>query len=121
VGLKTEKSAASWLKDMPAGLELPIAHGEGKFIPLNPKVMATLKKNKQIVFRYAPNNPNGSTESIAGLCNKAGNVIGLMPHPERFVTRYQHPNWPKRRTRVNDENGDGYWFWKNVVDYARSV
>src|SRR5262249_33661297 len=82
-GLKADKSAADWLTGMPETFELPIAHGEGKFLTMTPKVMAMLKKNKQIVFRYAPRNPNGSEAAIAGLCNKTGTVIGLMPHPER--------------------------------------
>jgi phosphoribosylformylglycinamidine synthase len=120
VGMKTEKSAAAWLKEVPATFELPIAHGEGKFIALNAGVMKKLKDNKQIVFRYAPRNPNGSDENIAGLCNANGNVIGLMPHPERFVSRYQHPNWTNRKARVNDESGDGFWFWKCAVDYAKT-
>lgn len=120
VGLKKEISAASWLSEMPQTFELPIAHGEGKFIPLNAKVLKDLKKNKQVVFRYAPRNPNGSEDSIAGLCNKAGNVIGLMPHPERFVTKYQHPNWPKFKTKPNEDMGHGYWFWKGVHDYAKN-
>ncbi len=118
VGMKTEKSAATWLKEIPATFDLPIAHGEGKFIALNAAVMKKLKANKQIVFKYS-NNPNGSDEDIAGICNPAGNVVGLMPHPERFVSKYQHPNWPVRKARVNDESGDGFWFWKSAVDYAK--
>lgn len=116
VQMKVEKSAADWLNGIPNHLELPIAHGEGKFIPASPKVLEQLKKNKQIVFRYEGRNPNGSEESIAGICNPAGNVIGLMPHPERFLIRYQHPNWPLRRSST--EWGDGYWFWKEAVNYA---
>ncbi len=117
--LKTDKSAAKWLDDMPAAFELPIAHGEGKFLTLSPKIMAALKKNKQIVFRYAPNNPNGSQAAIAGICNKLGNVVGLMPHPERFVSRYQHPNWTGRPAPNGSEWGDGYWFWEKAVNYAK--
>lgn len=117
--LKTDKSAATWLNGIPANFELPIAHGEGKFLTLNPKILATLKKNKQIVFRYSPNNPNGSQANIAGLCNKTGNVVGLMPHPERFVSRYQHPNWTGRPASGGSEWGDGYWFWEKAVAYAK--
>lgn len=117
--LKTDKSAAKWLDDMPASFELPIAHGEGKFLTLTPAVLATLKKNKQIVFRYSPKNPNGSLADIAGICNKTGNVVGLMPHPERFVSRYQHPNWTNRATPNGTEWGEGYWFWEKAVNYAK--
>jgi phosphoribosylformylglycinamidine synthase len=120
VGMKAEKSAAEWLNSLPASFELPIAHGEGKFITANPTVLQTLKKNRQIVFRYAPTNPNGSEEAIAGICNKKGNVIGLMPHPERFLTRYQHPNWTALKPAYEGQWGDGFWFWKQAVTYAQA-
>ncbi len=114
-----DKSAAAWLDGMPATLDLPIAHGEGKFITANPKIMAQLKKNRQVFLRYSPVNPNGSEADIAGICNPGGNVIGMMPHPERFVTRYQHPNWPS--VMKNGDNGDGFYFWERAVGYARTL
>jgi phosphoribosylformylglycinamidine synthase I len=119
IKVKSEKSAAAWLGNIPEAFDLPIAHGEGKFLTASPKVVQDLKKNKQIVFRYAPRNPNGSEFDIAGICNKAGNVIGMMPHPERFVSLYQHPNWQARKMISSQETGDGYWFWKSVVEYAK--
>lgn len=120
VGLKIEKSAATWLHDFPQQIELPIAHGEGKFIAVNPKIMKTLADNRQIVFRYHPHNPNGSDADVAGLCNKEGNVIGMMPHPERFLTKYEHPNWPKKNLGEIPDQGDGALFWKKAVMYAKS-
>ena len=71
-------------------LRLPIAHGEGNFYA-EPDVLERLEKNRQVIFRYtnaagevtADANPNGSLNNIAGLCNEARNVVGLMPHPER--------------------------------------
>ena len=120
VGLKVEKSAATWLDGMPAEIEVPIAHGEGKFLTADAKVLNQLKKNRQIVFRYAKN-PNGSEADIAGICNPAGNVIGLMPHPERFLHRVQHPNWPARPVKGGGDWGDGYWFWEKAVQYARQL
>jgi phosphoribosylformylglycinamidine synthase len=117
--LRHEKSAATWLDGLSTTLELPIAHGEGKFLTASPKILESLKKNKQIVFRYDPVNPNGSEQSIAGVCNKAGNVVGLMPHPERFVSRYQHPNWTNRPTKLGTEFGDGRAFWEKAVAYAK--
>jgi len=71
-------------------LRLPIAHGEGNYFA-PPDVIARLEANRQIVFRYTnaegqvtdEANPNGSAAAIAGLCNEARNVVGLMPHPER--------------------------------------
>ena len=71
-------------------LRIPIAHGEGNYFA-DPDVVERLERQRQIVFRYTTAegavtdaaNPNGSTASIAGLCNEARNVVGLMPHPER--------------------------------------
>ena len=71
-------------------LKIPIAHGEGNYYA-EPDVVARLEANRQVVFRYtsssgavtADANPNGSVNNIAGLCNEARNVVGLMPHPER--------------------------------------
>ena len=71
-------------------LRIPIAHGEGNYFAA-PDVLARLEANRQVVFRYTtppaasrtPANPNGSAAAIAGLCNEARNVVGLMPHPER--------------------------------------
>ena len=71
-------------------LRLPIAHGEGNYFAA-PDVIARLENNRQVIFRYTnaagevtdAANPNGSVAAIAGLCNEARNVVGLMPHPER--------------------------------------
>lgn len=71
-------------------LQLPIAHGEGNYFA-EPELVSELEKNRQVVFRYTDEagrtsdhaNPNGSVNSIAGICNAARNVVGLMPHPER--------------------------------------
>lgn len=71
-------------------LRLPIAHGDGRFF-VTPDELAALEKNRQIVFRYCAEdgsddpdaNPNGSVDAVAGVCNERGNVVALMPHPER--------------------------------------
>ncbi len=65
-------------------ISLPIAHGEGKYIA-DEETLADLKNNGQIVFTYANGNPNGSALDIAGICNQEGNILGMMPHPERAV------------------------------------
>ncbi len=62
----------------------PIAHGEGNYY-CDEETLQELKENNQIVFTYANGNPNGSLENIAGIINKQGNVLGMMPHPERAV------------------------------------
>jgi len=71
-------------------LRMPIAHGEGNYYA-EPEVLARLERNRQVLFRYVDaagqvtrdSNPNGSVANVAGLCNEARNVVGLMPHPER--------------------------------------
>lgn len=67
-----------------AHLSIPIAHGEGNYY-CDDATLAELTANQQIVFTYEGENPNGSREAIAGITNKAGNVLGMMPHPERAV------------------------------------
>lgn len=65
-------------------IDIPIAHGEGNYY-CDDATLAELKANNQIIFRYDGDNPNGSVDDIAGISNKAGNVVGMMPHPERAV------------------------------------
>lgn len=71
-------------------LSMPVAHGDGNYF-VEPKMLDELKRNNQIVFKYSDSNgnftdkanPNGAIENIAGVCNARGNVLGMMPHPER--------------------------------------
>lgn len=104
---------------------LPIAHGEGKVLASDASVLEKLKSDGHVAFRYCdsngntgcqfPINPNGSTDDIAGLCDTTGRVLGLMPHPERFVKFTQHPHW----TRLEDKNrADGMTIFCNAVRYA---
>lgn len=95
VHLRVENGETAWTKGLPRGkvLRLPIAHGEGNYY-LEPAELAALEARGQVVFRYVnavgaespESNPNGSVNGIAGVCNPAGNVVGMMPHPERAVT-----------------------------------
>ncbi|MBW4484387.1 MAG: phosphoribosylformylglycinamidine synthase subunit PurQ [Tildeniella torsiva UHER 1998/13D] len=92
VPLRVERTDLLWTANYSAGqvITLPIAHGEGCYYA-DEATLAELEANRQIVFRYSsPDgsvdekaNPNGSLGNIAGICNRAGNVLGLMPHPER--------------------------------------
>lgn len=61
---------------------IPVAHGEGRYMA-DSKILKELKKNNQIVLQYSNDDPNGSSDLIAAICNKDGNVMGMMPHPER--------------------------------------
>lgn len=65
-------------------IRIPIAHQEGNYY-CDEMTLASLQENGQIVFRYVDENPNGSVQKIAGICNKEGNVLGMMPHPERAI------------------------------------
>ncbi len=83
--LKVENNATPFTHDYEAGEEIviPIAHGEGNYY-CDEETLEELRANNQIAFRYK-SNPNGSVDDIAGITNKAGNVLGMMPHPERAV------------------------------------
>jgi phosphoribosylformylglycinamidine synthase len=126
VCLKSAHSRCVWTKDIPDIMYLPVAHGEGKFITYNQQVLDTLKRNGQVVFQYCsasgsisgyPDNPNGSVESIAGLCDVTGRIFGLMPHPERHADCLQHPRWTAHKKQ---NTHDGLCIFKNGVDYARA-
>ncbi|MBD2074523.1 phosphoribosylformylglycinamidine synthase subunit PurQ [Phormidium sp. FACHB-592] len=92
VPLRVERTDLPWTQHYSSGavITLPIAHGEGNYYA-DADTLADLEANGQIVFRYAiadsnmdsSNNPNGSLNNIAGICNRKGNVLGMMPHPER--------------------------------------
>ena len=84
------------------GLELPVAHGEGRFVTRSAADFAALDAAGRLVLRYAAGpdgantNPNGAQGDVAGACDASGRVLGLMPHPERFVDATQHPAWAGR-------------------------
>jgi phosphoribosylformylglycinamidine synthase len=87
VDLRVENTGTAFTNAYEQGevVRIPIAHGEGNFY-CDDETLARLRANNQIVFRYAGENPNGSTDNIAGICSEAGNVVGMMPHPERAVS-----------------------------------
>jgi len=92
-------------------IKLPIAHGEGRFTTKDKTLIKKLEKNKQIVFRFCdgkgkienkfPVNPNGATHNIAALSNKEGNVMAIMPHPERASFNWQVPESVKNNAKTN--------------------
>ncbi|MDD5327384.1 MAG: phosphoribosylformylglycinamidine synthase I [Phycisphaerae bacterium] len=104
---------------------LPIAHGEGKVVAKDKATLEKLKSDGHIAFKYVdengnegdyPVNPNGSVDSIAGLTDATGRVLGLMPHPERYVRATQHPHWSRL---VNKRNGDGMTIFVNAVKFVQ--
>lgn len=124
--LKKEKNNSPFLKYVPDIIRVPIAHGEGKFVVKDKSILDIIENNNQVAFRYVdekgefgdyPINPNGSINSIAGITNKQGNVLGMMPHPERFFHSYQDPQWTNRELK---EHGDGFYLFKSAVEYLMS-
>ena len=125
VDLETQESPCVFTKGVKASVYLPVAHAEGRFTAPT-DVLDELESNNQVVFRYAesryPNNPNGSDGNIAGVCDPTGKIFGLMPHPERFLTKWNHPRWT-RATEVQNtssEEGDGLVIFKNAVNYVKA-
>jgi len=107
---------------------LPVAHGEGKVITKTAVLADELAAEGYIAFKYVdregeqggyPVNPNGSTASIAGLTDATGRVLGLMPHPERFVTATQHPHWS--RAEVKGAPVDGMSIFSNAVRWIEKA
>jgi phosphoribosylformylglycinamidine synthase subunit PurQ / glutaminase len=108
-------------------IEVPIAHGEGRFVARDTAVLEGLRKRGQVALRYIgvgggpaayPDNPNGSDDAIAGICNPSGNVLGLMPHPEDASVPQQHPRWTREPWRAE---GDGLVIFRNALRYAVSI
>ena len=115
-------------------IELPVAHAEGRIVVRDPSVLADWQKRGQIAIRYcrpdsaaqtepadsfesvlpAPMNPNGSVANIAGLGDPSGRILGLMPHPERFIHATQHPQWTRRQL---SGDGAGRSIFRNGVEY----
>jgi len=104
---------------------LPVAHGEGKVVTRNAKTLEKLKSEGYVAFKYVdengregdyPVNPNGSVDSIAGLTDTTGRILGLMPHPERYVRPTQHPHWSRLKDR---RDGDGMTIFNNAVKYIQ--
>jgi phosphoribosylformylglycinamidine synthase len=116
-------------------LLMPVAHGEGKYY-MSEETLKKLKENKQIALTYVrpdgtpanghfPYSPNGSMIDIAGITNKKGNVLGLMPHPERAIHFTQHPLWTKLKEEYRRKGKEppiycnGLKIFKNMVNYFR--
>ena len=114
-------------------LYLPVRHGEGNFTMPDPE---RLFAEGRIVLQYAgpegepafdyPNNPNGSQNSIAGICDKTGRVLGMMPHPEAALFFTQMPDWVRRKEELKRKGlpipdiGPGLALFKNAVSYLRN-
>lgn len=126
VHLRVEPTCASPFVQGIERLYLPVRHGEGKFVPRDETILQTLQANHQIAARYCgpdgapapyPWNPNGSVHDIAAVCDPSGRVCGLMPHPEAYLHRTQHPRWTRETL---PEEGLGAQIFRNAVAFART-
>ena len=108
-------------------IRLPLRHGEGKFVA-DAATLKQIEAKNLVAFRYAnadgslatefPANPNGSLNSIAGICDETGRVFGLMPHPEAFLSPYNSPTWTADQLKGElPKEGDGVAIFRNAVEY----
>jgi phosphoribosylformylglycinamidine synthase subunit PurQ / glutaminase len=106
-------------------LYLPVAHAEGKVLFPSDEVRRTVHDQKLVALQYVdeqgrfgewPVNPNGSTDHIAGLTDPTGRILGLMPHPERFIDPTQHPHWPRLAGKPTP---DGRSLFDNAVRFLK--
>ncbi len=129
VHLVCDHSKSHFLKGIET-IELPVAHAEGKVCVSDQALPARWAKSGQIGMRYCDKtgtvcqsvlpeeiNPNGSVANIAGLSDPTGRVLGLMPHPERFIQATQHPQWTRRDAKGA---GDGLKIFQNAVRYFQN-
>ena len=123
---KNAKSNCIFTTELPEVVKFPIAHGEGRLVAQDKEVLDKFSRNNQIVLQYAtrdgqianlryPENPNGSVQDIAGICNHSGTVFGLMPHPENAYWGFEMPDWTENR--VLQPYGDGLGIFKSMADY----
>ncbi len=126
VHLSTRSDKCIWTKGI-QHLELPVAHGEGRFVPADDAVRQALWADDRVALVYTrsdgstaqgevPWNPNGSVDDIAGVCDATGVVFGLMPHPERYVSPLQHPAWTSQRPRPTE--GAGLQMFRNAIAHV---
>jgi phosphoribosylformylglycinamidine synthase len=132
VRLKTDENTRCVFTRGIENLEVPIRHGEGKFMVEDRSVLERLKVEGQVVFRYAdpetglptmdyPHNPNGSLDAIAGICDPTGRIFGMMPHPEAFHSAYNHPHWLRQKIEGRlPKEGAGMRIFRNAVDYLEA-
>ena len=135
VKLKVVNQRSPWLKKINY-LSLPVAHQEGKFIAAK-KILGKLNKKKLIICKYVnnyglpakkqfPYNPNGSIDDIAAITNPKGNVLAMMPHPERALYFLQRPDWINQKGKIKNKSSnkgklyaDGYKIFKNAYNYFK--
>jgi len=118
VNLKVNKNSNSPFFSGIDEIYLPIRHQEGRLIIGDENIKNNILKNNLNILTYK-NNPNGSDLDIAALIDPTGQVLGMMPHPEAFLSLYNNPNWPKlKKDNPNiSEDGEGLKIFKNIVEH----
>ena len=126
------KSSTPFLKGI-TSMEVPVRHGEGRLIIKGTATLAAIEERGLNCLTYAdfdgsptdvyPFNPNGADLNCAGLTDTTGRVFGLMPHPEAFLSLYNHPDWARRKRADASisEEGDGLWLFRNIVEHVASL
>ncbi len=105
--------ASPWVTGL-SRMDVPVRHGEGRFITRDETVRRAIHDRGLVALRYVGRNPNGSEDAIAGIVDTTGHVLGMMPHPEAFLIEQNHPHW---RDRQVDCDG-GLALFRNAVRYA---
>lgn len=126
VGIQPDAdSACVWIRGLLGEhredvMMLPIAHGEGRFVPRDESVLEKLAASGQIALRYT-DNPNGSVGDVAGICDATGRIFGLMPHPERYLDWTRHPFWTRLDDASRSGQTPGLAMFAGAVESVRSV
>ncbi|NOY08622.1 MAG: phosphoribosylformylglycinamidine synthase subunit PurQ [Spirochaetes bacterium] len=133
------KSRCVWTAGL-KNIDLPVRHGEGRFVVKSRSVLDALKKEDLVAAGYIgrtekcqcpeesnpgaeyehveyPDNPNGSVDNIAGICDRTGRVFGLMPHPEAFLIPENHPQWARMSKKGRSVMDTGLLIFKNGINY----
>jgi phosphoribosylformylglycinamidine synthase len=100
--------------------QLPVAHGEGRLIASEGSVLDELERSGQVVLRYT-DNYNGSERGIAGICDSSGRILGLMPHPERYLDWTRHPYWTRLDGKTRKGTTPGLRMFINAVEAAATA
>jgi phosphoribosylformylglycinamidine synthase I len=136
VNLRVRPTLCPFVKDIHQ-IELPVRHGEGRFFAQE-DLLTELFQRRQVVLQYAtpdgelaqgrfPFNPNGSLRDIAGICDASGRILGLMPHPEAFISSFQHPTWTRQKEAWRRQGlpypappGAGLKIFQNAVEFLNN-
>ncbi len=126
---KTADNRSPFLKEID-DIDLPVRHGEGKLLFCDESIRKKVLEQHLVGLTYVdrqgrstaqyPSNPNGSQLNCAGLSDPSGRIFGLMPHPEAYLSLYNHPDWGRLRYSRKEEEGQGLALFKNIVETIKA-